>query len=50
MGVAPCIVSDPRSLVLAINQIALAEGLALGKALDIDPKLMDSIFNTSSGG
>ncbi|RSH77726.1 uncharacterized protein EHS24_003293, partial [Apiotrichum porosum] len=24
-------------LVLAINQIALAEGLALGKALDIDP-------------
>lgn len=36
------------SLVLAINQIGLAEGLALGRTLNIDPILMHNIFNTSS--
>lgn len=37
------------SLILAINQIALGEGLALAKALGIDPVLMHNIINTSSG-
>lgn len=36
------------SLVLAINQIGLAEGLALGATLNIDPILLHNIFNTSS--
>jgi 3-hydroxyisobutyrate dehydrogenase len=37
------------SLILAINQIALAEGLALGKSLGIDAKLLHDVINTSSG-
>ena len=37
------------SLILAINQIGLAEGLALGKSLGIDPTLLHSVINTSSG-
>jgi 3-hydroxyisobutyrate dehydrogenase len=36
--------------VLVVNQLALAEGLALGRALDLDPVLLHSIFNSSSGG
>jgi 3-hydroxyisobutyrate dehydrogenase-like beta-hydroxyacid dehydrogenase len=41
--------STDSSLVLAVNQIALSEGLALGKSLGLDPTLMHNIFNTSSG-
>lgn len=41
--------ANGSSLILAINQIALAEGLALGKALNIDPLLLNGIVNTSSG-
>ena len=37
------------SLILAINQIALAEGLALGKSLGIDPLLLHNVINSSSG-
>jgi 3-hydroxyisobutyrate dehydrogenase-like beta-hydroxyacid dehydrogenase len=37
------------SLILAINQIALAEGLALGRSLGIDPVLLHNVVNTSSG-
>lgn len=37
------------SLILAINQIALGEGLALGRSLGIDPVLLHSVVNTSSG-
>ncbi|WVR05831.1 hypothetical protein IAU60_002857 [Kwoniella sp. DSM 27419] len=44
VGVKVC-----NNLVLAINQIALAEGLALGHSLDIDPLLLHSVINTSSG-
>lgn len=44
--IKPCLLF---SLILAINQIALAEGLALGKALNIDPLLLNGIVNTSSG-
>ncbi|KAL1406174.1 hypothetical protein Q8F55_007861 [Vanrija albida] len=54
-GVVPCGGSGAgvgvkvcNNLVLAINQIGLAEGLALGKALEIDPVLLHNIFNTSS--
>ena len=38
-----------NSLILAINQIALAEGLNLGRALGIDPVLLHNVINTSSG-
>ena len=37
------------SLILAVNQIALAEGVALGKSLGIDPVLLHSVVNSSSG-
>ena len=37
------------SLILAINQIALAEGLALGRSLSIDPLLLHNVVNSSSG-
>jgi 3-hydroxyisobutyrate dehydrogenase len=37
------------SLILAINQIALAEGLALGKSLGIEPLLLHNVINSSSG-
>lgn len=37
------------SLILAINQIGLAEGLALGRSLGIDPLLLHNVVNTSSG-
>ena len=37
------------SLILAVNQIALAEGVALGKSLGIDPVLLHSVINSSSG-
>jgi 3-hydroxyisobutyrate dehydrogenase len=37
------------SLILAINQIGLAEGLALGRSLGIDPLLLHNVINTSSG-
>ncbi|GMK60004.1 hypothetical protein CspeluHIS016_0902210 [Cutaneotrichosporon spelunceum] len=54
-GVVPCGGSGAgvgvkvcNNLVLAINQIGLAEGLALGHALKIDPLLLHDIFNTSS--
>lgn len=38
-----------HSLILAINQIALAEGLALGRSLGIDPLLLHQVINSSSG-
>ncbi|OCF42444.1 hypothetical protein I317_03689 [Kwoniella heveanensis CBS 569] len=44
VGVKVC-----NNLILAINQIALAEGLALGRSLDIDPTLLHNVINTSSG-
>jgi len=36
-------------LILAVNQIALAEAVALGKSLGIDPVLLHSVVNSSSG-
>jgi 3-hydroxyisobutyrate dehydrogenase-like beta-hydroxyacid dehydrogenase len=36
-------------MILAINQIALAEGLALGRSLGIDPVLLHGVINSSSG-
>jgi len=42
-----CVADD--SLILAVNQIALAEGVALGKSLGIDPVLLHSVVNSSSG-
>ncbi|WWC58516.1 uncharacterized protein I303_101059 [Kwoniella dejecticola CBS 10117] len=44
VGVKVC-----NNLILAINQIALAEGLALGESLGIDPVLLHDVINTSSG-
>ncbi|WVQ62314.1 uncharacterized protein L199_000453 [Kwoniella botswanensis] len=44
VGVKVC-----NNLILAINQIALAEGLALGNSLGIDPILLHNVINTSSG-
>ncbi|WVF70809.1 hypothetical protein IAT40_005603 [Kwoniella sp. CBS 6097] len=44
VGVKVC-----NNLILAINQIALAEGLALGRSLNIDPTLLHNVINTSSG-
>ncbi|KAK4688905.1 hypothetical protein P7C73_g1205, partial [Tremellales sp. Uapishka_1] len=44
VGVKVC-----NNLILAINQIALAEGLALGRSLGIDPLLLHDIINSSSG-
>jgi 3-hydroxyisobutyrate dehydrogenase len=41
--------AELSSLILAINQIALAEGVALGKSLGIDPVLLHSVINSSSG-
>ena len=41
--------ADVHSLILAINQIGLAEGLALGRSLGIDPLLLHNVINTSSG-
>lgn len=38
-----------ESLILAVNQIALAEGVALGKSLGIDPVLLHNVVNSSSG-
>ena len=37
------------SLILAINQIGLAEGLSLGRSLGIDPLLLHNVINASSG-
>ncbi|ODO11800.1 hypothetical protein I350_00584 [Cryptococcus amylolentus CBS 6273] len=44
VGVKVC-----NNLVLACNQIALAEGLSLGHSLGIDPSLLRSVIDTSSG-
>ncbi|WRT64032.1 uncharacterized protein IL334_000959 [Kwoniella shivajii] len=44
VGVKVC-----NNLILAINQIALAEGLSLGRSLGIDPGLLHNVINTSSG-
>ncbi|OWT41120.1 3-hydroxyisobutyrate dehydrogenase [Cryptococcus neoformans Bt1] len=44
VGVKVC-----NNLVLASNQIALSEGLALGRSLNIDIALLQSVINTSSG-
>ncbi|WVN85462.1 uncharacterized protein L203_100608 [Cryptococcus depauperatus CBS 7841] len=44
VGVKVC-----NNLVLACNQIALAEGLALGQSLGIDPSLLTGVINSSSG-
>ncbi|WVQ71026.1 hypothetical protein IAR50_000551 [Cryptococcus sp. DSM 104548] len=44
VGVKVC-----NNLVLACNQIALAEGLSLGYSLGIDPALLRSVMNSSSG-
>ncbi|WWC86128.1 uncharacterized protein L201_000999 [Kwoniella dendrophila CBS 6074] len=44
VGVKVC-----NNLILAINQIALAEGLALGSSLGIDPTLLHGVVNSSSG-
>ena len=38
-----------RSLILAINQIGLAEGLALGRSLGVDPLLLHEVINSASG-
>lgn len=37
------------SLILAINQIALAEGLSLGESLGLDQTVLSDVINTSSG-
>ncbi|KAL0252677.1 hypothetical protein I308_102069 [Cryptococcus tetragattii IND107] len=44
VGVKVC-----NNLVLASNQIALSEGLALGRSLNINIALLQSVINTSSG-
>ncbi|KAL7423791.1 hypothetical protein Q5752_001375 [Cryptotrichosporon argae] len=44
VGVKVC-----NNLILAVNQIALAEGLALGESLGIDPLLLHRVVNASSG-
>ncbi|WWC66465.1 uncharacterized protein I206_100367 [Kwoniella pini CBS 10737] len=44
VGVKVC-----NNLILSINQIALAEGLSLGRSLGIDPILLNDVINTSSG-
>ncbi|WWD18056.1 hypothetical protein CI109_102503 [Kwoniella shandongensis] len=44
VGVKVC-----NNLILAINQIALSEGLALGRSLGLDPVLLHNVVNTSSG-
>ena len=36
-------------MILAVNQIALAEGLALGRSLGIDPMLLHNVVNNPSG-
>lgn len=37
-----------NNLVLGISMAAVAEGLALGDRLGLDPKLLSDIFNSSS--
>lgn len=37
-----------NNLVLAISMAAVSEGLALGKDLGLDPKVLTEVFNTSS--
>lgn len=37
-----------NNLVLGISMAAVAEGLALGQALGLDPKLLSDVFNNSS--
>ncbi|ORY21848.1 NAD-binding of NADP-dependent 3-hydroxyisobutyrate dehydrogenase-domain-containing protein [Naematelia encephala] len=38
-----------NNLILAINQIALAEGLSLGKSLGIQENILHEVINSSSG-
>ncbi|KAK8865764.1 hypothetical protein IAR55_000911 [Kwoniella newhampshirensis] len=44
VGVKVC-----NNLILAINQIALSEGLALGRSLGLDPEILHNVINSSSG-
>ena len=37
-----------NNLVLGVSMAAVAEGLALGDKLGLDPKLLSDIFNNSS--
>lgn len=37
-----------NNLVLGVSMAAVAEGLALGERLGLDPKLLSDIFNNSS--
>lgn len=37
-----------NNLVLGVSMAAVAEGLALGSKLGLDPKLLSDIFNSSS--
>ncbi len=37
-----------NNLVLGVSMAAVAEGLALGNKLGLDPKLLSDIFNSSS--
>ena len=37
-----------NNLVLGVSMAAVAEGLALGTKLGLDPKLLSDIFNSSS--
>ena len=37
-----------NNLVLGVSMAAVAEGLALGDRLGLDPKLLSNIFNNSS--
>ncbi|KAL4420155.1 hypothetical protein ABPG77_008291, partial [Micractinium sp. CCAP 211/92] len=37
-----------NNLVLGVSMAAVSEGLALGKQLGLDPRLLSEIFNTSS--
>ena len=37
-----------NNLVLGVSMAAVAEGLALGDRLGLDPKLLSDIFNNSS--
>ena len=37
-----------NNLVLGVSMAAVAEGLALGQRLGLDPKLLSDIFNNSS--
>lgn len=45
---AMCLLQVCNNLVLGVSMAAVAEGLALGSKLGLDPKLLSEIFNSSS--